>query len=86
MKRLRASLHELDAQPKNKHTLFVGSDREAAAFKLTLTLTPTPTQTQTQTQTQTPTPTPTLTLTLTPDSGQVEEILAQVKYTVRQGL
>jgi len=33
VKRLRASLHELDAQPKNKHTLFVGSDREAAAFK-----------------------------------------------------
>jgi len=33
VKRLRASLHELDAAPKNTHTLFVDSGREAAAFK-----------------------------------------------------
>jgi hypothetical protein len=39
VKRLRASLHELDAPPKNTHTLFVDSDREAAAFERTLTLT-----------------------------------------------
>ena len=54
VKRLRASLHELDAPPKNTHTLFVDSDREAAAFERTLTLT------------LTLTPTLTLTLTLTP--------------------
>ena len=33
VQRLRASLHELDAVPKNTHTLFVDGEREAARFK-----------------------------------------------------
>lgn len=33
VQRLRASLHDLDAPPKNKHTIFVDDDQQAASFR-----------------------------------------------------
>jgi len=33
VQRLRANLHDLDGAPKNKHTLFVDDEKEAARFR-----------------------------------------------------